>query len=289
MNLYTKSKLNYIIAFFLFFITTSQFFAQSKVKGNRDVRTEQTDVPEFKTLSIGDDLEVILIKSTFPSVTLEADSNLLPVIKYQVNDSILSFQVTKRVTSSKEFKVIIRYTDTLGSIILNGDVSVETQNTLEVPEISLTLNDDSKIEADIITDKFSLQNNNSSGLKLTTNCKLKVESKTAFIDLKENSNNIIDLNAEDVHISTHDNADLKIEGFTYKLEVTSSNSSKVEAKNMITNITKIKALDKSFVEINVSENLNIDASGSSTIEVYGEQKITIDNFSEKASIIKKEL
>lgn len=288
MKFSTKSNYKSLIVLLLF-ITTNQFNAQSKIKGNRDVKTEQTDVPAFKTLSIGDDLEVVLIKSTYPSVTLEADSNLLSVIKYQVNDSILNFQVTKRVTSSKEFKVLVRYTDALSSIILNGDVEVETENTIDVPELSLTLNDDAKIKADIISDKFSLQNNNDSGLKLTTNCKLKIKSKTAFIELKENSNNILDLNAEDLHITAHDNSKLNIEGFTYKLELKTDNSSNVKAKNLITNITKIKVAEKSFVEVNVSESINIDASGSSTVELYGEPKIFIDNFADKASISKKML
>jgi hypothetical protein len=282
-------KIKVLLMCLFIFLSTSVFYAQSKIKGNRDVKTEQTDVAPFKAISIGDDLEVILIKSTYPSVTLEADSNLLSVIQYQVNDSILNFQVTKRVTSSREFKVLIRYTDVLNSIILNGDVDVETENTLDLPELSLTLNDDAKIEASIIADKFSLQNNNDSSLKFSTNCILKVETKSAFIDLKNNSNNILDINAEELHITTHDNSEINIEGYAYSLELTSTNSSRVKGKNFLTNIATINVSEKSDVEINVTETVSIDASGSSIIELYGEPKVTIDNFTNQATLNKKEL
>jgi len=264
-------------------------FSQSKIKGNRDVKLEQTSLSEFNTLSIGSDLEVVLIKSDFPSVTVEADSNLQPVIQFKVKDSILNFEVTKRVTSSKEFKVTVRYTEALRNIVLNNDVEVEAENDIRLPELNLTLNNDAKIEANIFTDKFMLLNKNDSALKLFTNCILKVECKNGFIDVRENSNNIVDINTEELHIKTQDSGELNIEGFAYTLFVDATNRSTVEAKNLLTNVIAVKAAEKSAVIVNASESIKIDASGSSTIELYGEPKIEIDNFKNEAALEKKEL
>lgn len=262
--------------------------AQSKIKGNRDVRTEQTTVTDFNTISIANEFEVLLIKSSLPSVTIEADSNLHDAIDFQVNDSILNFQVTKDIRRSKALKVIIRYNNLLNKLVIGGDVDVEAENTIELPKFNLTLNDDAKIDANIMTDIFNLKNNNDSTLKLFTNCILKVESKSATLDLRKRSNNIIDINTENLKIKTHDNADLDIEGFTYKLDLFSTNSSTIEGNTLLTNVSAIATAEKAKVDINVSETVNIDASGSSEINLYGEPKIVIDNFTNEASINKKE-
>lgn len=281
--------LKVIALVFFTFASNQNVISQSKIKGNRDVKIEQVSVTAFKSISVGNELDVELTKSSNPSVTLQADSNLHSIIKFEVKDSVLNFEITKNVTRSKKFKVIIRYTDDLRSIVLNGDVDVESENTIELPEFSLTLNDDAKIDADILADKFVFQNNNDSNLKLFTNCVLKVESKSAFIEVKKNSNNIIDINTENLNITAHDNADLNIEGFTYNLELSALNSSSVNGENLLTNVTKINTTEKSDVAINVSESVTINAKGTSKIELYGEPKIVIDNFTNEAIIAKKEM
>lgn len=277
------------ISFCLVFLSHSILFSQSKVKGNRTVKIEQTEVEDFKTIIVGNTLDVVLIKSTYPSVTIEADSNLIPVINFQVTDSTLNFKVNKKVTRFKEFKAIIRYTEELSSIVLNGDADVETENTIQLDELNLTLNDDAKIKASIITYNFTLKNNNDSSLKLSTNCVLKVETKTANIELKNSSNNKVDINTENLVITAQDSAELDIEGFSYNMEVNAANSSAVYAQDLLTNITNIKASDKAEIEVNVTETLNIHATGSSKIELYGEPKITIDKFTDLTSINKKKL
>jgi len=281
-------KLKQLFVCIIILTSFSFMDAQSKIKGNREVKSEQTDVPAFKALSIADEFDVVLIKSINPSVTLEADSNLHSAVNFSVNDSILNFQLTKNITRFKELKVLIRYTDKLKKITLSGDVNVEAENTIELSTLDLTMNDDAKFEADLVTDEFNFYNNNDSSLKLFTNLILKVESKTATLNLKENSNNIIDINTENLNINTFDDAELNIEGFAYNLELVSSNSSSVQGKNLLTNVTKLVTSEKADVEINVTETLHIDASGSSTIELYGEPKIQIDNFINEAIISKKE-
>jgi hypothetical protein len=263
--------------------------AQSKIKGNREVKVEKTGVPAFNAITIEDEFEVELIKSPYPSVTLEADSNLHSAVIFEVTDSILNFQVTKNITRKKELKVLIRYTDKLNTITLGGDVDVEAENTIELPGLNLTLNDDAKMEADIITNEFNFQNNNNSSLKLFTNLILKVECKSATLNLRNNSNNILDINTEDLSINTFDNAELNVEGFAYNLELNTTSSSNVKGKNLLTNVTRLVTSEKSEVEINVTESLNINASGSSKIELYGEPKIEIDSFINEALISKKEL
>jgi hypothetical protein len=288
MCLYLQPNFKIILLSIFVLCFPTDIFSQSKIKGNREVRTEQTNIDAFHTLSIGNDLEVVLIKSTSPSVTVEADSNLHSSILYQVKDSILNFQVTKIIKRAKEFKVYIRYSDPLRVISLNGNVDVITENSMQLNKLSLNLYDDAKIEADVVSDDFRLENNNDSTLKFSTNCIINIEGKIIHLDLKENSNNKISVNAEDLSISTSESAELDIEGFSYKVNATVSNSSGLSAKNLLTNVTAIKLSEKANAAIQASDSISVDASGSSKLELYGQPKVLLENFSDKATITKKE-
>lgn len=285
----TPAKFKICFSTFMLLFVVVHSFSQSKIKGNREVRIEQTELTDFHTITIGDGFDVVLVKSTSPSVTLEADDNLHSVVQYAVNDSILNFQVTQLIKRSKEFKVYIRYTEPLKTIMLSGDVDVEAENAIQLTELKLTLKDDAKIDASVITEKFTLENRNSSGLKLTTNCKLNIESKIVNLDLMAKSNNTIKINAEELNISTIDKADLNIDGFSYRLNVDASGNSDIDAKNLLTNISKIKVSEKAQASVQVSDTINIDASGYSKLQLYGDPKINIEKLSDSAVIEKKQL
>lgn len=289
MKNYSSLILKVLLLSIFIFTSNASIHAQSKIKGNRDVKTEQSNVTAFKTISIANEFEVVFVKSAYHSVTIEADSNLHSAINFQVSDSVLNFQVTKNIRRYKELKVIIRYTDVLKTVVLGGDVDAEAENTIELPELNLILNDDAKINASILSDKFSYQNNNDSSLKLFTTSDLKVESKSAHIDLKESSNSDLEINTEELHVTMHDNAILNVEGFAYNMELSTTGTSSFNGKDLLTNKTKILSSEKSNIKINVTESVNIDASGSSKIELYGESKITIDQMLNKATLQKNEL
>jgi hypothetical protein len=278
----------YFTITFLFFPLKPGLYAQAKIKGNKEVKTEQTPVEPFHTISIGNELEVLFIKSTAPSVTIEADSNLHPIINFQVKDSVLNFQINKIVRRSKQFKAIVRYTNNLEHIILNGSVDVEAENSIELKTLDLTLHDDSKIDAKIVSDNFRLENNNETSIKLTTNCILNLECKIAHLELKNNSNNIIEINAEELEVNTYDKAELDIEGFSYKLNVDSTNSSEINGENLLTNISNIKLSKKADAIIQATDTITVDASGNTKLELYGQPKILVKNLSGTSSIIKKE-
>lgn len=272
-----------------FFLITTSLLSQSKIKGNKEVVLDQQDVEAFHTLNIGDDFDVVLMKSTNPSVTIEADSNLHSIVNYQVTDSVLNFKVNKIIKRAKEFKAIIRYTEPLKTIILNGSIDLESPANIDLKELSLTLNDDAKIDASIVAENFNLINNNEVSIKLSSNCKLRVESKTANIQLKNNSNNILEINTEQLNIVASNKAELDIEGFSYRLNVDISGSSELNGKELLSNISSIKLSEKSEASFQATDTITINASGSSKFYLYGEPKIILENFSESASIFKKEL
>ncbi len=289
MKLNFQKKLPLLIFLITLTAPVSKLFSQAKIKGNKDVKTEQTTIEAFNKLSIGNELEVVLIKAPTPSVTIEADSNLHPVINFQVSDSTLNFQVNKIMKGAKEFKAIIRYTDHLNTIILNGSVDVEAESNLQLKKLDLILNDDARIDASIVSEQFRLENNNDTSLKLKTNCILNIESKIAKLELKSNSNNSIEINAEELEIMTSDKAELDIEGFTYRLNARSRDASEIEGEKLLTNISNVVLSEKADAYIQASDSIKINATGDTKLYLYGEPKITVKKFSGTPSILKKQL
>lgn len=279
------NKILFILALILCY---SSFYAQTKIKGDGNVKIENTVVADFETLSVGNELEVVLIKSKAPSVTLKADGNLHTLINFEVNNGVLEFKIAPKVTRAKSFMAEIRYSDTLKSIILNDEVDVTAEAGIQLPELNLTLNDDSKIDVNITTDKFTLVNNHDENFKLSTNCQLEIDTKEAVFDLKQNSNNDISINAEKLEINMHDSAELDIEGFSYDLNIVSTQSSTIRGKDLLSNNAHLKINEKAQAAINVTDSLNINASGSSKIELYGNPKIHIESLINKVSLYKKE-
>ncbi len=274
-----------ILSFIL--ILSFSALAQTKIKGDRNLRIERTDVSDFNTISIGDEFEVLLIKDNSPSVTMETDDNLHSVINFTVKDSILNFQLQAEISSAKQLKAIIRYTDNLKSLVLNGDVKVRAQSGINLPHLNVSLNEDAEIEADINSDTFTLINNNDSSIKFYSNCKLEIECNSAILDLKQNSRNEITMKSEELEINAYENSKLDIEGYTFDLDVNATQNSNLKARNLITKNINLIIKDKASMELNASDSLNIDASGNSTISIYSEPQIKINSLKDKVTIYKK--
>jgi hypothetical protein len=76
------------------------------VEGNGVVVEEERSVPEFEDLRNEGDTEVILQPGDGP-LRVQADSNLIPLVKTEVRRKTLSVQLEERVLTSKSLKVFV--------------------------------------------------------------------------------------------------------------------------------------------------------------------------------------
>ncbi|QSS98238.1 GIN domain-containing protein [Psychroflexus sp. ALD_RP9] len=278
-----------IILLILFLTSATSLKAQSKIVGNREVKEQQQIFDEpIETLIAGSNLEIELIKSARASVTLEADSNLHSAVQIDLSNRVLNISVSKEVKRSKSFKVMVRYTDDLKTIVLNDEATLKAKDKVSTTQLNLTLNDDASIDTQIKCDEFTLNNNNSEGFKVSTNCKLEIESQKAILNLNKKSNNNIELNSESLTLSINDKADLSLSGFAKKAKLTANHSSKVNAEKFKIMNLDLYTSEDAEVAIFVENLVNISASGKSVIELFGEARIRIDAFKNKAQLLKQD-
>lgn len=263
--------------------------AQSKIVGNREVEEQQQIFDEpIEALIVGSNLEIELVKSARASATLEADSNLHSAVQIDLSNGVLNVSVSKEVKRSKSFKVIVRYTEALKTIVLNNEAVLKAKKEISTPQLNLTLNNDAAIDAQIISDVFTLNNNNSEGFKMSTNCELEIESNKAILNLNQKSNNNIELNTESLTLSMADNADLSLSGYANKAKLMLKNSSEIKATAFKIMNLDLYTSEDAEVSVLVEELINISASGKSVINLFGQARIRVDALKNEASLLKQE-
>ncbi len=278
-----------IILLILFLTSATSLKAQSKIVGNREVKEQQQIFDEpIETLIAGSNLEIELIKSARASVTLEADSNLHSAVQIDLSNGVLNISVSKEVKRSKSFKVLVRYTDDLKTIVLNDEAALKAKDRVSTTQLNLTLNDDASIDTQITCNEFTLNNNNNEGFKVSTNCKLEIESQKAILNLNKKSNNKIELNTDNLTLAIKDKADLSLSGFAKKAKLTANHSSKIKAEKFKIMNLDLYTSEDAEVAIFVENLVNISALGKSVIELFGEARIRIDAFKNEAQLLKQD-
>ena len=279
----------YLLSVVLITLFTANIIAQEKIKGNKNVTIIQTEVNSFNKIIVGEKFTINFKKDTGASVEIETDENLHDIIKFSVTDSVLKFKTTNRITYSKKMNILVRYTDVLKEIELKDDAELNSVNTIDNIGIVLKINDDAKANLNIKNYSFKLINNNNSKLKLSSKSRLNIESKLVDLELNENSKTEALITCDTLKLNMYQRANAKIEGDVLYMKANTINSTKLTGKNLTIMNCEVITEDSSDFEIQVSDNLILESSGTSQMYIYGDPKITINKFSESAKLHKKEL
>ena len=264
-------------------------FAQEKVKGNKIVTTVETKVDDFNTIVFGEKFEIELIQSDEASVEIETDENLHEIIKFAVEDSILTFSTSAKIQSSKRLNIIVNVTKTLRDIEVNDDAEVSAANTLKNDSLALKINDYAKAFLNIKNKSFTLINNNKSTFGIKSKSKLNIESDKVIIELNENSKTEALIETDSLQVNMYQSAYAKFEGEVEHLNLTTITSSNFTAKNLTVNTCNAVTEDSSDATIQVINELTLETSGTSDVNIYGDPEITITKFKDTSTIHKKEL
>lgn len=256
--------------------------AQEKIKGSRDVKTEQYDLTPFHSIQAKGEFKIKILKGSRPMIEIKADDNLHDLIQTDVIDGVLYIKPIKEFSREKAQELKITFSDTLKDVLLAGKVELESLQdlflgdfklvtrkeakafiTLTAKDFDLTQNDDAKSELNVTANNVTFQLNQSSELKALVN------SPVFSLDIYEK-------------------ASARIDGEIESFKVRADQSSKFDGENLTSIMAELLAQGNSKVKINVTDTLNIRAKGSSEIDVYNEPQINLIEFKGEAVIAKKE-
>jgi len=274
----------YISIIFTFCLCISSLVAQNveKVKGNKNVTIQQTDINPFHTIIVDEDFDIEIIYNQVPSVIIETDENLHEFINFDVIDGVLTFDKTTKITSKKRMNIQVNFDEELTNIKIvdNGEITsftpIDLQNCLLISEGS------SKVGLEIKTNDFQLQSNGRSKIKLN------LTAETAKLILSDNSKLDALIYASSTSVDLYQRTVANIEGETNELILKTDNYSQFNGKNFTAKICNTLNEISSDAYLEALDTITIDASGSSSVYLYGNPKIIINKLQNTAKLQKKE-
>ncbi len=123
------------------------------VDGNGKVVKETRNVSNFDAIKIGGAFDVYLSQGSSENLVIEADENLMDLIKTDVRDGTLVIDTRKNIRNSKELNIYITFRD-LEKLKLSGAVEVQSDGKLKFEDLSIHGSGASEIELELEADKL---------------------------------------------------------------------------------------------------------------------------------------
>ncbi len=269
-----------LIALFLFSLLG---FSQKKekVKGSQIVTIEQKKIEAFDTLEVEDNLTISILKGEKCGLEIEADDNLHEVIGIELNGSTLRLTSRKNVSSSKKFLIRVTYTDNFKMAITRNEAVINALADIELNDITFKCYDYSKLFLNAKTKNFTLMANDK------TKTELNLKSENATIELSKNSYLKSLVTSAKLKLDMYQKSEAILEGDVTDMKIRLDNNSDFTGKKLVAKNTEIVSEGSANSSLNVIKTLSVEASGTSEIELYGDQKIEMKKFADQAILTKK--
>ena len=138
--------------------------------GSGNVIREERKVSSFNGIDVSGAFDIKLTQGTTNSVIVEADDNLMALIRTEVRGNTLVIDNKKPISHSKSLKVFITFTE-LKTIDLSGAVNIESQGKLTMPELSISGSGASDGKLDMDVQRLGIDCSGGSKLRLTGSAK----------------------------------------------------------------------------------------------------------------------
>ena len=255
--------------------------AQEKLKGNKIVVTEDRNISDFNKIEINDNIDVIITQANDKSVSVETDENLQFAVFTEVKDEVLTIKLSKKIIKKKVLKVYISIDDFIDEINTYKRAEVRSEGTLNLDQIVINAEDDSKVVMDIQCARFSLKNNESANVNLT------VKADKAIINSNKTGRAKINIEAENIEVLCRGNSTTELIGNSVGLVVNAENKSNLKASMLECEDVTVNASDNSDIHINAKNSTIISLINNAEVYLYNDPEITVEKFADKAILRKK--
>jgi len=136
------------LMFGLFTLASSACMFMDGVDGNGNVVKETRSVSSFDAIKIGGAFEVILSQGSSEGLVVEADENLMELIRTEVRGGTLVVDTEENIRNSKSLNIYITFKE-LSKLKLSGAVEVKSDETLKFDDLEFEGSGASEIDLDL--------------------------------------------------------------------------------------------------------------------------------------------
>lgn len=257
--------------------------AQEKLKGNREVTTENRDISEFTKIEVIDNVHVHLIYNNSHSVSVETDSNLHAAILTEVKNGVLTIRTNETIGRNKALNIHLKVGKTIEEINTYNNAKISSKNTLIIDSLRINAYDDSSFNLKLNSKTIEIH-----GLK-SSKLNFEILSENTNIHLEDSSilKGMIDTKETDITITNKTSVNIKGSSDMFTIEASGNSSFKdedFEIKNAV-----IKANNDARLYVNISEKVELYLNNSTELNLFSNPEIIIHEFYDKSLIQKREL
>lgn len=270
-----------ILILLLFVTTLALAQKKEKIKGSKIVTIEQREIGNFDSLEVSDNVEVYLDRGEIAELKIEADHNLHSIISIDLIGNTLHVSTTKNAYRYKKLIVRVTYTKDLKSITAKDDSKINAIQEIQLNDITLNAHDNAELNLNVNTTNFTLKSDDQSKTELN----LKSENTTMVLSKKATLKALV--SAVNFKCDQYEKSEATFEGEVTNANIRLDNNSEFTANNLVAKNVDLLTESYSKCSVNSSTNITIDASGNSSIILYGDPKMEMKRFVDSASISKK--
>ncbi|PWK23262.1 putative autotransporter adhesin-like protein [Maribacter polysiphoniae] len=258
-----------------------QTFAQRKpkIKGNKNVIEVQEELPFFNAIKLVDDLELVLQKGPNNAYTINADDNLIDVLKFKVADSTLVIGSFYKITSKKKLDIVVTYTDLETISMIDGKVNMK--DVISSDRFTVNLDGPSRLELNATAPIMTVN------MKGMSSGDFNLASDSLHISLKDRVDARIYAVGMSNTIWMSENASASMEGNADVLNVKLKGNSNLKAERMEATSVVADMKGSPNVKIKALEEFKLASRGSSKTQLYGDPKIIIEAFLDTSQLLKE--
>lgn len=251
-----------------------------KIKGNRSVTEVKEQLPPFTAIELVDDLDIELKKSFGEGYEIIADDNLVDVLKFEVLDSTLVISSFYDIISKKKLEITINVRELRAITVKEGKIFSDAMIESDEWYLNTFGNSELDIDASGFTANINAEDNSSINLNLD------IDSLNVVMKHKTDGTIYAVSGAKKVDLG--DSASLTLEGTTENLQATMIANTKLRADKLEAAEVDLSNRESGFARINAYRTFNLKSAGTSKTHLYGNPKITIDEFADTSQLLKKE-
>ena len=256
---------------------------KEKIQGSKIVTIEKKEVADFDGLEVHDGLEISLIKGDKNGVELEADDNLQNSISLKLNGTMLIISTIQEISSFKKFNIRVTYTDSFTTLIAKDKSKIKALEEIKLDNINFKSFDNAKMFLNLTVKNFSMEANDKSAIEMNA------KADKASLVLSKSASLKALIAATELKCDLYQKSTATIEGDVIDMNVRLDNNTNYNAKKLTAQNLELSIEGYSNANVFAEKTLVLNATGTTELELYGNPKIEIKQFSDSAILYKKTL
>ena len=254
-----------ILALMVMFSGLSQ--RKPRIKGNRSVVSVEKTLPSFTHIILSEEFELNLRQGGEPAVRIEADDNLIDILRFEVEGDTLRVDSFYRITGSKKLGLTLVYDEIQSIKVEAGRLGGE--ETLLADRLSLLLTGGGKAELNIRAALLDLQ------MEQNTSADLTVEADSLHAAFGGSTDTHIYTSGGAIDLSMTDLASLDLEGVCPELRASLTGNTRLKAAGLQADAATVYLNTSANARIQAVSEVSYEGRGSARLFVYGQPEIRI--------------